>query len=172
MGFKLKQIGNGREKSVETRTIPVAVAANATLTLAKDDVLAVVYTEGASSSYTITAAVAKLGHQTKGVGFFCVTKAVSYTDSGSGSSVDVTGFDIEPDMIFETVAGADLSSCVVGAEYLLNSSGKLSTSVAGMGMNNTASYRGVILYDKTGATAENKPVLVKFPSGNRPNAHV
>lgn len=156
MGFKLKTIGDGRQKAPVTRVIKVTFAANTTL--AEGDVIALVYTEAGTSPYGLTVAVAKLGNETAGVGKFVVAEAASLTANTEGT---VRVYDIEPDMVFIATANEDLSSAQEGVEYLLSSGGKVTDDPTGVGSHHT--YRGVILYDKTGATADGKKVLVKFP---------
>ena len=158
MGFKLKTIGDGRQKAPVTRVIKVTFTANTTL--AEGDVLTVSYgAEGnEAASYAQTVGLAKMTHETTGIGVFVVAEAASLTANTAGT---VRVFDILPDMVFVATAGADLTSCVPGIEYKLTSAGKVSDSQTGHGAHHTV--RGVILCDNDGASADGKKVLVKFP---------
>lgn len=156
MGFKLKRIGDGRQKAPDTRVIELTFSANTTL--AEGDAIALVYTEAGTSPYGLTVAVAKLGNETAGVAKFIVAEAATLTANTAGK---VRVYDIQPDMVFEAVANEDLSSAQEGVEYLLSSGGKVTDDPTGVGSHHT--YRGVILFDKTGATAQDKKVLVTFP---------
>ncbi|MBO4284261.1 MAG: hypothetical protein J5958_06540 [Clostridia bacterium] len=158
--FKLSKILGGRINVPEIRKIPVTFGSQ-TVLAAGDAVVAMV-TEGAASSYTQTASYAKLGHQTEGIiqSIYIVAKGITVAAS---TETEIEVYDVSPEMVFEVPVAATIASSKVGVEYVLNSSGKLTTTLAGVGANQSHRYRGVILFDRNGATAEDKLALVTFP---------
>lgn len=127
-------------------------------TIAKGDAIAVVYTEAGTSPYALSGALAKLTNATAGRAIFIAAEGKSFTAS---TAAEILVYDIYEDMVFEVEADEDLSSAQVGVEYLLSADGQLTDTPTGTGSHNT--YRGVILYDNSVATAAGKPALVTFP---------
>lgn len=160
MAFNLVKILGGRINVPEVRKVPVTFTSNTTL--AKGDVVCAILSEGAASSYTQSVSYAKLTNTTEGIitAMYCVAAAATLTANTEGT---IEVFDISPEMVFEIPVGASVASLKVGCEYILNSSGKLSTTLAGLGANQSHRYRGVILFDRNGADAEDKFALVTFP---------
>lgn len=163
MAFKLVKILGGRINVPEVRKVPITIdTAGDPTVLVPGDIIVAKLTEGAASSYTQSVSYEKLTHTTEGIitAIYCVAVGVSLPDN-TETLVDV--FDVSPEMVFEIAVGASVAALKVGCEYILNSSGKLSTTLAGLGANQSHRYRGVILFDRNGADAEDKFALVTFP---------
>ena len=166
MAFNLVKILGGRINVPEVRKVPITIdTAGDPTVLVPGDIIVAKLTEGAASSYTQSFAYEKLTNTTDTksaiiTAIYCVAVGVSLPDN-TETLVDV--FDVTPEMVFEVAVGASVASLKVGCEYILTSGGKLSTTLAGLGANQTHRYRGVILFDRNGADAEDKLALVTFP---------
>lgn len=164
MAFNLVKILGGRINVPEVRKVPITIdtAGDPTVLVPGDIIVAKLNEGNQAASYAQSVSYEKLTNTTEGIitAIFCVAVGVSLPDN-TETLVEV--FDVTPEMVFEIAVGASVASLKVGAEYILTSGGKLSTTLAGLGANQSHHYRGVILFDRNGADAEDKFALVTFP---------